>query len=161
MVKITVNMTRKSLFKYLLGFTYKSFSGILGLLVGLGILVLGCVNFTKDADNAYLYVIIGVFLVAYTPMMLWVNSGKQLKKNFARSLVYTLEDTRILVEMEDQQAEYDWKDMVKVTKSADNILVYTGYRNAFVLPKECIGDQYDAMVAQFKKCMGEEKVKIK
>lgn len=161
MVKIEVTMTRKALFKYFLGFTYKSFSGIVGLLAGILIVVLGCVNAAKGAENAILYIIIGAVLVCFTPAMLWKNSGKQLKKNFAKPLVYTLEDTRILVEMGEDQAEYDWKDMQKVTASMGNILVYTGYRNAFILPKACIGEQYEAMVAQFKKCMDEKKVKIK
>lgn len=161
MVKITVNMTQKALFKYLLGFTYKSFSGIISLLIGCGILVLGCVNFARNADNALIYVILGAFLVLYTPLMLWMNSKKQLIANFSKPLVYTLEDERILVEMDGQQVEYDWKDMVKVTKSMGNILVYTGYRNAFVLPGECIGEQYAALTAQFKKCMDPKKVKIK
>lgn len=161
MVKITVNMTRKSLFKYLLSFTYKSFSGIFGLLAGVAICLLGCINLTKNSENAVVYIIIGAFLIVYTPLLLWVNSGRQLKANFSQPLVYTLQDSGILVEMGGQQAEYDWKDMVKVTKSLGDILVYTGYRNAFVLPGECVGEQYEALVAQFRKCMDEKKVKIK
>ena len=162
MVKITIKMTRKALFQYLLGYTYKSFSGISGLLIGFGILVWGLINLQKSGpEGACLYIIMGVFLTAYTPLMLWVNAGKQLKRNFSHPLVYTLEDDRILVEMNQQQAEYDWKDMRKVTRSAGNLLVHTGYRNAFIWPIVCINDQYDAVVEKLKQTMGQEKVKIK
>lgn len=41
-----------------------------------------------------------------------------------------------------------------------NVLIYSGKRNAFVLPKEAIGEQYDTLVTLLQKNMPKKKVKL-
>ena len=48
----------------------------------------------------------------------------------------------------------------KLCSSKKNVLIYSGKRNAFVLPKEAIGEQYDTLVTLVQKNMPKKKVKL-
>ena len=60
----------------------------------------------------------------------------------------------------EQNGECGWNSILKVRKTGKSILVYSGMRNAFVLPKEAIGDQYDTLVELFRKHLPPQKVKL-
>lgn len=163
MVKIKVQMTRKALARYMYGHAYNSFSGILSVIICLGILALGIRNVIigGEGTTSILYIAIGILLLSHTHITIYFSSKKQMKEAFSDPITYTIEKERLLVEVNDIQAEYAWKDLMKVTKQGNNIIVQCGYRNAFIWPLESIGDQYDQVVAALKEVMDADKVKIK
>lgn len=163
MVKLEIQMTRKALARYLYGHAYKNFSGIVSLLISLAILALGIRNIIigGDVKNSVLYIAVGVLLLSHTHLTIFVSVKKQMKETFAEPIRYTIEKERLLVEAGDAQVEYSWEDLQRVTKEGGNIIVHSGYRNAFIWPIDAIGAQYDAVVAALKEVMGEEKVKMK
>lgn len=163
MVKIEVQMTRKALARYLYGHAYSNFSGILSLLICLGILVLGIRNVIigGDSKTSILYIAIGILLLCHTHVTIYFSTKKQMKESFAKPITYTIEKERLLVEAGEAQVEYSWKDLQQVTKQGGNIIVHSGYRNAFIWPVEAIGDKYEEVIEALKQAMGEEKVKIK
>lgn len=163
MVKIEIQMTRKALARYLYGHAYKNFSGILSLIISLAILALGVRNIIigGDSKNSILYIAVGVFLLCHTHITIFISTKKQMKETFAAPITYTIEKERLLVEAGDAQVEYSWEDLQRVTKEGGNIIVHSGYRNAFIWPIESIGDKYDEVISALKEVMGEEKVKVK
>ncbi len=163
MVKIEIQMTRKALARYLYGHAYKNFSGILSLIISFGILVLGVRNIIigGETKTSILYIAVGVFLLCHTHITIFISTKKQMKETFSEPIIYTIEKERLLVEAGDAQVEYSWEDLQRVTKEGSNIIVQSGYRNAFIWPIKAIGDKYDAVIAALKETMGEEKVKIK
>ena len=163
MVKLEVRMTRKALASYLYRHAYKNFSGILSLIICVGILVLGIRNIVigGDSKNSILYIAVGLLLLCHTHITIFFSTKKQMKETFAKPLIYTIEKERLLVEAGEDQVEYSWEDLNQVTREGGNIIVHSGYRNAFIWPIESIGDQYEAVIATLKEAMGEEKVKIK
>lgn len=163
MVKIEIQMTRKALARYLYGHAYKNFSGIVSLVISLAILALGIRNIVIGGDekNSILYIAVGAFLLCHTHITIFISTKKQMKEMFAAPIIYTIEKERLLVEAGDAQVEYSWEDLQRVTKEGSNLIVHSGYRNAFIWPIECLGDQYNAVIAALKEVMGEEKVKMK
>ena len=163
MVKIEIQMTRKALASYLYRHAYKNFSGILSLIICVGILCLGIRNIVigGDSKNSILYIAVGLLLLCHTHVTIFISTKKQMKETFARPLIYTIEKERLLVEAGEDQVEYSWEDLNQVTREGSNIIVHSGDRNAFIWPIESIGDQYEAVIAALKEAMGEEKVKIK
>ena len=163
MVKIEIQMTRKALAGYLYRHAYKNFSGILSLIICIGILFLGIRNIVigGEGKTSVLYIVVGLFLLCHTHITIFVSTKKQMKGTFARPLIYTIEKERLLVESGEDQVEYSWEDLQRVTREGSNIIVHSGYRNAFIWPIDAIGDQYGAVIAALKEVMGAEKVKIK
>lgn len=163
MVKIEITMTRKALSHYLFAHAYKNFSGILSLLISIAILVLGVRNIVLhgEATTSVLYIVVGVILLCHTPLTIFLSTKKQMREGFGKPITYILEEERLLVEAGGQQVEYDWKDLIRVTKQWGNVLVHSGYRNAFIWPLEELGDQYGPVIDMLKRVMGPEKVQIK
>ena len=163
MVKLEIQMTRRALASYLYRHAYKNFGGILSLIICFGILALGIRNIVMDGDSktSILYIAVGLFLLCHTHVTIFISTKKQMQGTFAKPLIYTIEKERLLVEAGEEQVEYSWKDLPKVTREGSNIIVHSGYRNAFIWPVEAIGDQYEDVIAALKEAMGEEKVKIK
>ena len=62
---------------------------------------------------------------------------------------------------EDKKAVIAWEDMMKVTETKLSLLAYTGKRYSFVLPKECMGGQYEDVVKIIREHMEPQRVKIK
>ena len=100
-------------------------------------------------------------MLCHTHITIFISTKKQMKETFAAPITYTIERERLLVEAGDAQVEYSWEDLQRVTKEGSNIIVHSGYRNAFIWPIKSIGDQYDAVISALKEVMGEEKVKVK
>lgn len=163
MVKLEIQMTRKALASYLYRHAYKNFGGILSLIICIGILVLGIRNIVigGDSKTSILYIAVGLFLLCHTHVTIFISTRKQMQGTFAKPLIYTIERERLLVESGEDQVEYSWKDLKQVTREGSNIIVHSGYRNAFIWPIESIGDQYEAVIAALKEVMGEDKVRIK
>lgn len=54
-----------------------------------------------------------------------------------------MNDEGIEIVQGEEKAQCGWKNILKVCSSKKNVLIYSGKRNAFVLPKEAIGEQYE------------------
>ena len=61
----------------------------------------------------------------------------------------------------DKNALIEWEDLLKVRETKISLLVYTGKRYSFVLPKESMGEQYAKVTELIEKHMDPKKVKLK
>ena len=163
-VKFDVKMTQKIMFDFMMNHTYKSLTGVMGILFGISAFVIFAVTLGHtESFMSVLYLVFGIWFLLYLPVNLYLRSSKQVKSNpaFKKPLHYTISEVGITTEQGDQKAEMKWEDLLKVTETKLSLLVYTGKRYSFVLPKEAIGAQYEEVTGLIKKHMPAEKVKIK
>lgn len=162
-VKVEVKMTPKIMYNFMMNHTYRSLSGILGVVFGILSFVMFAVTLGEVSQTfSMLYLLFGIWFVFYLPINLYMRSNRQVKNNavFQKPITYAVSDKGIWVIQGEQKAECKWDSIQKVCKTGKSILVYSGRRNAFVLPKEAIGTQYDALVELFRKNMPKKKVKL-
>lgn len=163
-VKFDVKMTQKIMYNFLMNHTYRSMAGVMGILFGVAAFVIfGITLGYAETFMSVLYLLFGIWFLLYLPVNLYLRSGKQVKSNpvFKKPLHYTINDEGITTEQDDQQAQMKWEDLVKVTETKMSLLIYTGKRYSFVLPKEAMGSQYKDVAALIKKHMPDRKVKMK
>lgn len=163
-VKFDVKMTQKIMYNFLLSHTYKSFSGVVGVLFGAVALVVFAMTFGKvESWQSILYLVFGVWFILYLPITLYLRSVKQVKLNpvFKKPITYLLNDEGIQTIQGDQSAELKWEDLVKVTETKLSLLVYTGKRYSFVFPKESVGEQYYELLGLIQGHVDAGKIKIK
>ncbi|WP_394925798.1 YcxB family protein [uncultured Robinsoniella sp.] len=163
-VKFDVKMTQKIMYNFLLSHTYKSFSGVFGVLFGAAALAVFAMTFEKvESWQSILYLVFGIWFILYLPITLYLKSVKQVKLNpvFKKPITYILNDEGIQTIQDDQNAELKWEDLVKVTETKLSLLVYTGKRYSFVFPKESIGEQYDELLKLIQGHVDAGKIKIK
>lgn len=162
-VKFEVKMTPKIMYNFNVNHTYRSLGGILGVVFGLVSFVMFFATLGEVSQSfSILYLLFGVWFVLYLPANLYVRSGSQVKNNpaFKKPITYVVSDSGICIMQDSQKAECKWDSILKVCKTGKSILVYSGRRNAFIFPKEAIGEQYDALVKVIRKNMPTKKVKL-
>lgn len=162
--KFEVKMTQKVMYNFLLNHTYRSAAGVVGLLFGLSAFVLCIVTFGNvPVWQSILYLLFGIWFFLYLPLNLYLRSGKQVKANpvFQKPICYVVNDNGIATMQGDKNALIEWKDLLKVRETKISLLVYTGKRYSFVLPKESMGEQYAKVTELIEKHMDPKKVKLK
>lgn len=163
-VKFDVKMTQKIMYDFLMNHTYRSMSGIAGVLFGLGAFVIMAVTWGNVPEwQSMVYLLFGVWFLLYQPVSLYMRAAKQVKLNptFKKPVTYIMNDEGITTMQEDKQAVIAWEDMLKVTETKLSLLAYTGKRYSFVLPKESMGEQYETVVKLIRGHMDANRVKIK
>ena len=134
-IEFDVQMTTSKMYDYMLYHTFRSFSGIMGEVVG--IMLIACFF----AAHKPLYLIAGIVVVLYLPVALYINAKKQVTLNpvFKTPLHYVLDDTGITVSSGENTDSQKWEDMHKAVSSGKSLIIYTNKINACIFPKADLG----------------------
>lgn len=156
-VEFDVNMTTPKMYDYMLMHTLRSFSGIVGEVVG--IMLIACFF----ASYKWLYLVAGVIVVLYLPIALYLNAKKQVMLNpvFKQTLHYTLDEEGITINVGEESDSQKWADMHKAVSTAKSIVIYTNKINACIFPKADMGEKLPDVVRMISTHMDPKKVSIK
>ncbi len=155
-VEFDVNMTVSKLYDYMLYQIFTSFSGILGELVGL-LLIVGFFLSYK-----VIYLIAGVVIVFYLPVALYMQAKKQmLSPAFNQPQHYRLSDEGIEITVCEQSDSAPWEAVAKVVSTRKNIILYTNKIRASLFPLEDLGDLKLSVVQMISSHVDPEKVNIR
>lgn len=156
-IEFDVQMTTKKMYDYMLYHTFRSFSGIMGEIVG--IMLIACFF----AAHKPLYLIAGIVVVLYLPVALYINAKKQVTLNsvFKTPLHYTLNEEGITVHSGDASDSQKWEDMHKAVSSSKSIIIYTNKINACIFPKSDLGDKLPDVIKMISTHMDPKRVVIR
>ena len=156
-IEFDVQMTTSKMYDYMLYHTFRSFSGIMGEVVG--IMLIACYY----ATHKPLYLIAGIVVVLYLPVALYINAKKQVTLNpvFKTPLHYTLNDEGITVASGDATDSQKWEDMHKAVSSGKSIIIYTNKINACIFPKEDLGEKLPDAIRMISTHMDPKRVTIR
>ena len=137
----SVNMTFPALFSYVLNTNYRSMSGILGLVLSFGAIVMLVIgwNATSGRQKA-IFIIVALMFTVINPLSLAFKTFKQLKTSpsYKQPLVYTFGDNGIGVSQGEEHMDLMTKYM---------LAVYTNRMHAFVIPLDQLGDDKGKILA--------------
>ncbi|MCR5688531.1 MAG: YcxB family protein [Lachnospiraceae bacterium] len=152
-----VVMTPAKMYDYMLRHTFTSFSGIVGEVLGI-VLVIGFF-----VTHNWIYLLAGILCVFYQPVALYYRAGRQVKTNevFSRPLHYTVDDTGITVKSGDVCDSLTWDKMYKAVSTSRSVILYTGRINACIFPKEDMGPVKDDVIALISTHMDPKQVNIR
>ena len=155
-VEFDVNMTTGKMYDYMLRHTFTSFSGIVGELLGI-VLVVGFF-----AYGQWIYLVAGIVCMFYQPVALYYRANRQVKTNeiFKKPLHYKLDDTGITVTSDDMTDSLPWEKMYKAVTTMRSVIIYTGIVNACIFPKEDMGDKKDDVMAMISAHMDPKQVRF-
>ncbi len=153
-----IQMSAKILYNYLLYHAYKGFTGIFGTCVGI-VFVLA---FSVNTDTP-MYLAAGLILILYTPLTLRTQAARQFLANEAlkKPLHYCLDEEGITISQGETSQNIGWDVVTKAASSPSAIIIYTGKKNASVLPKKQLGERLPAVVQLISAHVAPEKVKIR
>lgn len=156
-IEFDVQMTTAKMYDYMLYHTFRSFSGIMGEVVG--IMLIACFF----ASHKILYLIAGIIVVLYLPVALFMNAKKQVMLNpvFKIPLHYILDDEGITVVSGDATDSQKWSDMHKAVSSGKSIIIYTNKINACIFPKADLAGKLPDVIKVISTHMDPKRVVIR
>ena len=80
---------------------------------------------------------------------------------FQKPLEYELTEEGITVRQGEQELKNSWGDFTKAVSTGKSVLLYMGRVRAMILPKECMGEQYEEVLKIIHTHMPPKKVKIR
>lgn len=148
-VEFNVNITAKDLFAFFINNFYRRFTGILWLLfslfcLGVSIYTWGDIKIA----NSIILIVVASFYWIINPLMLYSKAKQQVKNNkyFSETLNYVVTERGIQVSQAGEQADVSWDEMWKAVRFGRLVVVYVTNIRAFILPVNCIGDEYNNFV---------------
>ena len=119
--------------------------------------------FTDDAGKGMMYLLLGIAVIAYTPISLYLSAKRQIKSSpvFKDAITYSFTEEGLTSAQNGTTTEAAWDTMIKVVSTGKSIVIYTGRNRATILPKEAMGEQYENVVHMISTHIEPSKVKIK
>lgn len=166
MNKITVHMTRETLYDFLLFHAYSKFSGFLINILGIAIAFMGIILYVRDETGPMgvaFYLIAAFIFLGYTPLQLNMRARKQVKVNeeYKHPVDYSFSEEGIVVERPGVKKEFSWDDIDRAVVTPKTIGIYYGEERALILPKDDFGDQFVPIFTTIATQLGQSKVKLR
>lgn len=163
-VKFSVKMTDKYMYDFMLYHNYSHISGLLGAVVG--VLGLGmAINYLMagDTQGAVPGMIVALLFLVVTPTTTKSRAKMQVQTSpmFREPLEYEFTEEGITVRQNESEATNKWEDFMKAVSTQKSVILYITRVRALILPKECMGDQYEEAIKMIHTHMPPSKVKIR
>lgn len=163
-VSFDVKLTPKDLFRFNLYQTYTTSQGPVSIILAVLVFVMAGVSF-RDGSVSYgvLYLVVGIAFAVYIPVTLWSRAKQTIKKNAVLSgtLHYHISEAGIEVSQDGDSGVLEWKQIYKMVSTQKSVLVYSNRVNAYIIPREQLGDKYDTLAQLANKMLEKHRVKMK
>ena len=163
-LQLDIQLKEKDLYRFNLFQTCTSSQGIVSIVLAILGVIMAVTSF-KGGNIGYgvMYVAFSVIILLYIPISLRGRVKLTLKNNevLAGVLHYHFTEKEIKVTSGEDSGELPWKQIYKMIDTKHNVLIYSGRRNAYVLPKDQIGDNYETLKAIAKKVLEPHRVKLR
>lgn len=163
-ISFDVKLTPKDLFRFNIYQTYTTSQGPVSIALSLIVFIMAGISL-QDGNMGYgvLYLAVGVAFAVYIPFTLWTRARQTMKKNavLAGTLHYHITEAGIEVSQDGDSGVLEWKQIYKMVATKKSVLVYSNRVNAYIIPREQLGDKYAALVQLANKMLEKHRVKMK
>lgn len=133
------------MYRFNLYHTYTTASGYLAILIAV-IAIAAAFRKWGEASlsQTVMYLAFGMILLVYTPLTLYLRSKQQVLSSpvFKNVLHYTIDDTGITTSQGEMSSTLEWSAVYRVVATKHNILVCINPRNAFIIPRAQVVQEY-------------------
>jgi hypothetical protein len=110
-----------------------------------------------------MYIVVGLLFWFYIPVSLWFRAKATIRTNEVLSgiLHYEVSESGFHVTQGEETGDLPWDGIYKAVSTKKQILIYTTRINAYIIPREQIGEQYDAFVELAAKQLPSYRLRLK
>lgn len=163
-VEFDIKLTLKDVYRFNM---YQAYSGSQGWIAGILaiLLFIKAVNSYGTVSVTYtlLYAALAVVFLLYIPVGLYMRSKKRLESSEAlrNTLHYAVSDSGIVATQGEESGELKWDQIYKMIATKSNVLIYSNRINAYVIPREQLGEKYTALAELANKNLEKHRVKMR
>lgn len=144
-IKFDITLTSKDMYRFNMYQMYSGFHGWFSVIFSIVIFVMAFVTY-GDVEVTYtvLYVLFGFVFLLYLPVSLLARSKHCLAASevLRSTLHYAVDEKGFAVSQGDANALLAWEQIYKMVATKSNVLVYSNRTNAYVIPREQLGEAY-------------------
>lgn len=163
-VSFDIKLAVKDLFRFNMNQAYKGMQGFLSILLPILVFAYAVATFGEvSIGSTLVYVALGILFLVYVPVSLWLRVKKVINdpsNALSKAIHYDFEEDVIRVSVEEENVEFQWENIYKLCTSGNLLLVYTNRINAYILPLEQVGDDYDLLFELAHKKLEKYRVKM-
>ena len=163
-VSFDVKLQATDLFRFNIYQTYSSLHGWISIILAILAWVMAGVTFGQaEVMYTILYIACGLLFLFYVPVSLWLRAKATLKTNevLANTLHYEVTEERIRVTQGEQDGELPWDMIYKMVSNKHQILIYSNRINAYIIPREQLGENYEGLREIAEKKLEKYRVKFR
>ena len=144
-LEFDITLTAKDMFRFNL---YQTYTGASGWISVIAAVVCFAAAGTKYSERGASYTVLGILLGAlilfYMPVTLYLRSKQRIAASevLKNSLHYCVDGEGISVTQGDADAKLMWDQVYKMVSTKNNVLVYSNRVNAYVIPRQQLGEKY-------------------
>lgn len=147
-IEFDITLTAKDMYRFNMYQMYSGFHGWFSVIISILIFVVAGVTY-GDLEITYtiLYVVFGILFLVYLPVSLSLRSKHSLAASevLRNALHYSVGENGFTVSQGEASAELLWTQIYKMVATKNNVLVYSNRTNAYVIPREQLGENYRAL----------------
>ena len=163
-VEFDVNLTEKDIFRFNICQAYKGVQGLLSTIFPLFVIAVAVYNY-KNAGlgSTMVYIMVGIFLIVYLPVSLWLRSKKvyRTSESLSNTLHFTFTEENISVSQGEQQVEFQWENIYKMIATGKMVLIYTNRIHAYIIPRVQIQEFYGELAVLAKSKLERFRIRMK
>jgi hypothetical protein len=164
-VVLDIKLDAKDLFRFNMQQAYRGMQGVLSVILPILVFAYAITTYGQvSLGSTLVYVGLGIVFLVYVPSSLWLRVNKIIKDEnsaLSKTLHYEFKKEVIGVSVGEESVEFQWENIFLMKTTGSLLLVYTNRINAYILPLEQIGDQYEALYTMAHERLEKHRIKMK
>lgn len=163
-IKLTVNVTEKMMYDFMLYHNYTHLNGLTGTILGVLGLWLGLDSaMAGNVQSAICGFVVALLFLVMTPFRIRKIAKRQVRESgrFQEPIGYEIHEEGVTVRQGEEEMTTPWTEFQKVVSTNNAIILYVTKVRAMILPKACMGQMYEETVKMISTHMPPAKVRIR
>ncbi len=163
-IKLTIHIKTMDMFRFFMKHFYSGFSGIFGVFLSSGALLMLLFSIGKrEPFQLLLLLILASLFTVLQPLQFLMKAYQQVHMMpiYKAPIDYVLDETGIHVKQNEENVDLPWEKMHKVTEGSKGIYIYTSPIHSFIFPKNQMEENAEPVRALLKEKISSDKCKLK
>lgn len=147
-IEFDITLSGKDMYRFSMYHAYTGGQGIISVLIA-ALCFFAAVTTRESVEWTYtlLYAGFGIVFLFYIPCNLYLRSKRQILASdvLKHALHYRIDEKGIHTSQKDASADLPWDQVYKMISTRHNVLIYSTRVNAFIIPRDQISGEYDAL----------------
>ncbi len=163
-VAFDIKPQAKDLYRFNMRKTYTGLYGWISIILAVLCFVMAAVTVGQtEAIYTLLYLVCGVLFLFYLPFALWKSAKRIIKTNeiLCGTVHYELSEEGICLTQGEETGKLEWNEVYKLVSDTKLVLIFVNRQNAYIIPREQLGDNYGPLKELASKQLESYRVKFR
>lgn len=163
-VEFNIKLTARDMYRFNMYQTYSGVHGWVSMFAAILLWVMAGRTYGEVTTTyTVFYIVFGFVFLFYFPLVLYARSKHAIAASevLSGTLHYEVGETGIQVSQGEASAELKWEQIYRMVATKHNVLVYSNRINAYVIPREQLGEAYAPLAELANEKLEKHRVKMR